>query len=88
MKKKPKQKLSSIFRNNMIMLGKIAKYTPDYFVLMIAEGIIWGCINSATALFNYNLLNAVQDGTDFLYAVKIIAILAGFYLLAYGFDKW
>ena len=42
------------------MLGKIAKYTPDYFVLMIAEGIIWGCINSAAALFNYNLLNAVQ----------------------------
>ena len=88
MNKKQKQKLSSIFRNNMIMLGKIAKHTPDYFVLMIAEGIIWGCINSAAALFNYNLLNAVQDGTDFLYAVKVIAILAVFYLLAYAFDKW
>lgn len=86
--KKPKQKLSSIFRNNMIMLGKIAKYTPDYFFLMIVEGIVWGSINSAVALFNYNLLNTVQDGVDFLHAAKIIGIMAVFYLLAYAFDKW
>ena len=70
------------------MLGKIAKYTPDYFFLMIAEGVIWGAINSAAAVFNYNLLNAVDEGVDFLYAVKIIAIMAVFYLLAYAFDKW
>lgn len=88
MHKKSKQKLSSIFRNNVIMLGKIAKYTPSYFWLMIVEGIVWGCINSAEAVFNYNLLNAVQDGTDFDYAVKIIAIMAVFYLVAYAFDRW
>ena len=74
MSKRPKQKLSSIVRNNLIMLGKIAKHTPDYFLLMIVEGVIWGAINSAAALFNYNLLNAVDAGTDFWYAVRIIAV--------------
>ena len=88
MSKRPKQKFSSIIKNNAVMLGKIAKYTPDYFVLMIVEGIIWGAINSAAAVFNYNLLNAVDTGTDFLYAAKIIALMAIFYLFAYAFDKW
>ena len=70
------------------MLGKIAKYTPDYFILMIIEGIGWGAINSAVAIFNYELLNTVDEGGDFLYAVTVIAVMAGFYLLAYAFDKW
>lgn len=86
--KRPKQKISTIFKNNFIMLRAVARHTPDYFLLMIAEGIVWGCINSATAVFNYNLLNAVDAGTDFWYAAKIIACMAAFYLGAYAFDKW
>ena len=86
--KRPKQKLSTIIKNNFVMLKAVARHTPDYFLLMIAEGIIWGGINSASAVFNYNLLNAVDEGTDFWYAVKIIAIMAIFYLLVYAFDRW
>lgn len=70
------------------MLGKIAKFTPDYFVLMIVEGIIWGFINSAAAIFNYNLLNAVDAGNDFKYAASIIGEMALFYAFAYAFDRW
>ena len=88
MAKKPRQKFSSIIRNNAIMLGKIAKFTPDYFVLMIVEGIIWGFINSAAAIFNYNLLNAVDVGNDFKYAAIIIGEMALFYAFAYAFDRW
>lgn len=88
MNNKPKQKLSSIIRNNIIMLGKIAKYTPEHFFLMLAIGIVGGAINSAAAVFNYNLLNAVDEGSDFLYALKIIGAMALFYLLAYLFDRW
>ena len=88
MAKRPKQKFSSILKNNALMLGKIAKYTPDYFILMIIEGIVWGAIHSAVAIFNYELLNTVDEGGDFLYAVRVIAVMAGFYLLAYAFDKW
>lgn len=86
--KRQRQKISSIFKNNLFMIKKIAKYTPDYFVLMIIDGIIWGFINSASAYYTFNLLNAVSDGTDFTYAIKIIAIMALFYLLAYVFDRW
>ena len=70
------------------MLGKIAKFTPDYFVLMIVEGIIWGFINSAAAIFNYNLLNTVDAGNDFKYAASIIGEMALFYAFAYAFDRW
>lgn len=87
MSKKIKQKFSSIIKNNVIMLAKIARYTPIYFFLMIAEGVIWGFINSAEAIFNYNLLNTVDSG-DFGYALKIIAVIASFYLTVYVFDKW
>lgn len=86
--KQPKQKLSGIFRNNLYMLGRIARFTPAYFFLMIVEGLIWGAINSATAVFQFKLLNAVGAGTDFAYAASIIAVMAGFYLVAYAFDKW
>ena len=88
MAKKPKQKLTSVVKNNLLMLGKIAKHTPSYFVLMILEGIIWGFIHSVMALFNFKLLNAIDSTADFLYAAKIIAVMAGFYILAYAFDKW
>lgn len=87
-RKRPKQKIRRIIKNNAIMLGAIARHTPAYFFLMIAEGILWGGINSAAAVFNYNLLNAVDSGTDFMYAVKIIAIMALFYVLVYAFDRW
>ena len=88
MAKKPKQKLTSVVKNNLLMLGKIAKHTPSYFALMIIEGVIWGFIHSVMALFNFRLLNAVDSTADFLYAVKIIAVMAGFYILAYAFDRW
>ncbi len=88
MAKKPKQKLTSVVKNNLLMLGKIAKHTPSYFVLMILEGVIWGFIHSVVSLFNFKLLNAIDSTADFLYAAKIIAVMAGFYILAYAFDRW
>ncbi|MCQ2430296.1 MAG: ABC transporter ATP-binding protein/permease [Clostridia bacterium] len=85
---KPKQKLSSVFRNNLYMLGRIARYTPAYFVLLLVEALIMGALDSAAALFNFNLLNAVDEGTDFGYAVRIIALMAAFYLAAFAFQRW
>lgn len=88
MPKKNRQKFSSILKNNLFILGKVAKFAPDYFVWMVVEGLVWGMINSASAIFSFNLLNAVSNGSDFAYALKIIAIMATFYLLAYAFDQW
>lgn len=86
--KRKRQKISTIFQNNLFMLKKIAKYTPSYFVWMIVEGVIWGFINSASAYYSFNLLNAVSEGKDFMRALKIISLMAVFYLLAYAFDRW
>ena len=87
-KKKNRQSIIAVIKNNAYMMKKIARHTPAYFFLMIAEGIIWGAMNSAMAVFNYNLLNAVDNGSSFLQASKIIGVMAGFYLLAFAFDKW
>ena len=32
MTKKPRQKLSAIVKNNAVMIGKIARYTPEFFL--------------------------------------------------------
>ena len=87
-KKKNKQKLSTIIKNNLTMLIKIAKYTPGYFIFMIVNGVIWGLFGASYALFSYNLLNAVDESGDFLYALKIILIMAALSLFVYAFDKW
>lgn len=88
MPKKNRQKISSILKNNLFILGKVAKFTPDYFIWMVVEGLVWGMINSASAVFSFNLLNAVSDGSDFAYVLKIIAVMAVFHLLSFAFDKW
>ena len=87
-KKKNKQKLSTIIKNNLTMLIKIAKYTPGYFIFMIVNGVIWGLFGASYALFSYNLLNAVDESGDFLYALKIILIMAALSLFVYAFDRW
>lgn len=86
-KTRQRQKLSSILKNNLTVLSKVAKYTPDYFVLMFIEGIVWGMLNASFSLFNYHLLNTV-DGGSFHRALMWIGLMALFYLLVYAFDRW
>lgn len=87
MPKQNKQKLSSIIKNNLFMVGQIAKYTPSYFFWMVVDGVVWGFINSMSAFFTYNLLNTVSEGSNFPYALKLILMMATFLLLAYGFNE-
>lgn len=86
--KRKRQKFSSIIRNNLFIISKVAKFTPEYFIWMIVEGVVWGIINSATAFFSFNLLNAVSGDSNFSYAVKLIAIMAIFNVIVYAFDRW
>ncbi|MBO5198892.1 MAG: ABC transporter ATP-binding protein [Lachnospiraceae bacterium] len=88
MSKQPRQKLSSILKNNLFMLKKVARYTPDYFFWMIVEGVVWGTINSASGVFSFHLLNTVEEGTDFPAAAGMIGLMALFYIVVYAFDRW
>lgn len=88
MAKKTRQKFSSVIKNNCFILGKVAKFTPGYFVWMIIEGVLMGVLNTAVTVFTYNLLNAVGGDSTFEEALKIIILMAVYNLLMYAFDKW
>jgi ATP-binding cassette subfamily B protein len=88
MSKKPKQKLSSVFKNNLYMLGIIARYIPSYFILRMIHGVCYGVMDFAATLFSYHLLNQVSDGGSFAKAAIIIGIMALFKLGFYLFDVW
>ncbi len=88
MSKRPKQKLRSILKNNILMFFKIVKYTPEYGVLIVIEGLLWGAILSSSAIFNYNLLNTVEEGRDFWRALTIIGLMAVFHIVVHTFDRW
>ena len=88
MSKKPKQKFSSILKNNFYMLKIVAKYIPAYFVLRIVHGAVYGVWDFSATLFNYHLLRQVSDIGDFGNAVLVIALMAGFKLVFYLFDSW
>ena len=84
--KKPKQKLSKIFSNNLRIVAKVARLTPDYFISVILEGIIWGLINSVEAVFTFHLFDALDAGKSFREIALIIIAMASFYLIAYALD--
>ena len=83
-----RQKLSTIFKNNLLMLRKIAKFTPSYFVWTIIEGVLWGICNTASTYFTYFLLNALDSGVAFSHIVKLFIIMALYYIFMFLFDKW
>lgn len=87
MPKENKQKLSSIIKNNIFMIGQVAKYTPSYFFWMVLDGVIWGLINSVSAFFSFNLLNTVSAGSNFPHALKLILMMAAFTTLTYAFNE-
>ncbi len=85
--KKKKQPLGKIVYNNLYMLREVAMLTPAYIVLMVVEGIVWGFINSAEAVYLYNLLNGLDAGKPFAELAAIIGYMALFYFFAFIFDK-
>ena len=85
---KPRQRLSKVFANNLRIIAKVARMTPDYFLSVILEGIVWGLINSVEAVFTFRLFDALDAGATFREVALIIVAMAGFYLAAYALDAW
>lgn len=88
MSRRPKQKITSIFKNNIFMIGKVIRYIPVYVVLRIFHGVMYGILDFSATLFSYHLLRQVSDIGDFGNAVLVIALMAGFKLAFYLFDMW
>lgn len=88
-KEKIKQKPGQIFRNIWHMVRVVARYIPQYPLFMVLEGIIWGGLNSASAIFTLRLFNQLDSSdASFPTIALTIGLMALFYLLAYLFDAW
>lgn len=83
--KTPKQRPDAVIKNIAALFVKIAKYTPEYIVITVLRTAISAVGMSASTLFTYTLLNALDETADFGYAAKIIALMAAFYLIQYLF---
>ncbi len=58
--KKEKMPAGQVIKYNFLMLGKIAKMTPQYIVFMFIVGIVGGISNSVQTIFTYKLFNALD----------------------------
>ena len=84
--KKPKQSIKKIILNNLKMYAKVARVTPDFFIITVLKGIIYGANASAEAIFTVNLFDAIDGGADFPQVAAIIGYMALFYLGFYIFN--
>lgn len=88
MHKKNKQKITSVFKNNLYMLGKVIKYAPEYFILKLIHGSLCGFADFIGASFSLHLLNEVSSGGDFIKAITLIGLMALFQLFFISYDNW
>ena len=86
--KKTKQRICRIFLNNFRIVFKVARMAPDFFVMMIIDGIISGLLNSAEAVFTLHLFDSLDRGETFENVAMIIGIMAGFFILILAFDAF
>lgn len=84
--KKTKQRIGRIFLNNLRIVFKVARMAPDFFVMMIIDGIVSGLLNSAEAVFTVHLFDALDRGEPFERVAMIIGIMAGFFIIILAFD--
>lgn len=86
--KAPRQSVGRVLKNNLRMVIKVARLTPEYFFTMILEGVVWGLINSAYSVFTVKLFDALDMGLPFKDCALIVGVMAAFYLFAYAVDAW
>ena len=86
--KTPRQPISRVLKNNIRILVKVAKTTPDYFIASILEGVVWGFLNSASAVFTVMLFDSLDRGDPFSKLSSIIGAMAAFYVVMYALEGW
>lgn len=86
--KKPKQNIRTIIFNNFRMYAKIARLTPEFFIVTVIKGIIFGINSSAEAVFTVKLFDALDRGASFGEAAVIIGYMALFYVVYLTFNAF
>lgn len=86
--REPRQSPLRVLRNNFLLFGKVCKYTPELVLLsFIIEGIFLGVNNAVYGVFTLNLFNALDRGDPLEEIVKIIGIMALWYLIYFVIER-
>lgn len=85
--KKKKQSLKRIAANNLKMIGKISKHSPQLVLLMIGQGIFYGAANSVEMLFLPLVLNALERGEPFEAFIPLFALGLGAIFLRWSYGR-
>ena len=86
--KEKRQSLGRILRNNIVLFAKVCKYTPELVVLsFLIEGVFLGVNNAVYGVFTLNLFNALDRGDALEDIVKIIGLMALWYLIYFIIER-
>ncbi len=89
--KKPRERRQSlirVLRNNLVLFGKVCKYTPEFVLLsFIIEGVFLGVNNAVYGVFTLNLFNALDRGDPLGDVVKVIGIMALWYFIYFAIER-
>ena len=86
--KAPRQSIGRIIANNLRMYAKVARLTPEFFIITVLKGLFYGANASAEAVFTVKLFDAIDGGASFSEVSKIIGFMALFYVIFYIFNAW
>ena len=86
--REPRQSLSRVLRNNIVIFGKVCKYAPELVILaFLEEGVLQGVHNSIYAVFTLHLFNSLDLGEPFGKIALIIGLMSAWYLVFNILDR-
>lgn len=86
--REPRQSLSRVLRNNIVIFGKVCKYAPELVILaFLEEGVLQGVHNSIYAVFTLHLFNSLDLGEPFSKIAIIIGLMSAWYLVFNILDR-
>ena len=86
--REPRQSLSRVLRNNIVIFGKVCKYAPELVILaFLEEGVLQGVHNSIYAVFTLHLFNSLDLGEPFSKIALIIGLMSAWYLVFNILDR-
>ena len=86
--KEKRQSIGRILRNNLVLFGKVCRYTPELVILsFIIEGIFLGVNNAVYGVFTLYLFNSLDRGDPLSYIVGIIGLMALWYLFYFAVER-
>ena len=83
-----RQSIGRVLRNNLVLFGKVCRYTPEFVILsFLIEGVLLGVNNSVYGVFTLYLFNSLDRGDPLSKIVAIIGYMALWYLVYFAVER-